>query len=177
MKWKCATCGKVHAGLPEGFGYDAPWQYGTVPKEERDRRCFLDEDYCVINEEDFFVRGCLEVPIIGQDEPFIWGVWVSLSRKNFERTRELEEDPKRVEEPPYFGWLCSRIEIYPDTAGLKTNVHTSPVGKRPSIELEPTDHPLAVEQRIGISVERVQEIGELMEHGWRHPEWDAGVES
>jgi hypothetical protein len=29
---------------------------------------------------------------------------------------------------------------------------------RPYIELEPTDHPLAVEQRNGISVDRVAEI-------------------
>jgi hypothetical protein len=38
---------------------------------------------------------------------------------------------------------------------LKTMVHTQPVGVRPSIELEPTDHPLAIEQREGITVARV----------------------
>lgn len=175
MQWTCSTCGKVHTGLPEGFAYDAPWQYGTVPKAERSGRCFLDEDYCVIDEQDFFVRGCLEVPIVGHDEPFIWGVWVSLSRKNFDRERALAQDPKRVEEEPYFGWLCTRIEIYPDTAGLKTDVHTRQVGTRPFIELEPTDHPLAVEQRTGITEERVREIGELMEHEWKHPEWNSKV--
>jgi hypothetical protein len=30
---------------------------------------------------------------------------------------------------------------------LKTNVHTRARGLRPTVELEPTDHPLAVEQR------------------------------
>jgi Uncharacterized protein conserved in bacteria (DUF2199) len=34
---------------------------------------------------------------------------------------------------------------------LKTNVHTQPVGSRLLIEHEPTDHPLAVEQRAGIT--------------------------
>jgi hypothetical protein len=37
------------------------------------------------------------------------------------------------------------------------------VGTRPHIELEPTDHPLAVEQRRGITVARVIEIAEAME--------------
>jgi Uncharacterized protein conserved in bacteria (DUF2199) len=48
---------------------------------------------------------------------------------------------------------------------LKTHVHTREVGRRPFIELEPTDHPLAVEQRDGITWERVQEIAEQVLHG------------
>ena len=173
MEWKCSTCGKVHTGLTEGYGYDAPDPYNDVPEADRDRRCFLDADYCVVDDEHFFVRGCVEIPIIGQNDPLIWGVWVSLSRQNFERERELVEDAKRVEEPPYFGWLSSRIEIYPDTYALKTNVLIQPTGMRPLIELEPTEHPLAVEQRTGITVERVRQIAELVEHGWRHPEWNS----
>jgi hypothetical protein len=61
--------------------------------------------------------------------------------------------------------------MYPDTLLLKTHVH-SRVGMRPCIELEPTNHPLAVEQRVGISGERVREIAELFEHKWLHPQWD-----
>ncbi|HTJ32767.1 MAG TPA: DUF2199 domain-containing protein [Dactylosporangium sp.] len=47
---------------------------------------------------------------------------------------------------------------------LKTHVHTQRVGKRPHIELEATDHPLAVEQRTGITLSRVQEFAELLLH-------------
>jgi hypothetical protein len=54
---------------------------------------------------------------------------------------------------------------YPDTLHLKTMVHTREPGRRPFIELDPTDHPLAVEQREGITWERVQEIAELVLHG------------
>jgi hypothetical protein len=54
---------------------------------------------------------------------------------------------------------------YPDTVNLKTMVHSREVGRRPFIELEPTDHPLAVEQRQGITWARVQEIAELVLHG------------
>jgi len=39
------------------------------------------------------------------------------------------------------------------TVNLKTMVHARAVGLRPWLELEPTDHPLAVEQRTGISWE------------------------
>jgi hypothetical protein len=48
---------------------------------------------------------------------------------------------------------------------LKTAVHLRDDGVRPYIELEPTDHPLAVEQREGISVERLGEIYAIMMEG------------
>jgi hypothetical protein len=43
-------------------------------------------------------------------------------------------------------------------------VHIRDNGIRPYIELQPTDHPLAIEQRNGITVERVAELYSLMMH-------------
>ena len=70
----------------------------------------------------------------------------------------------RENEPPYFGWLSTALPLYPETLHLKTNVHTRPLGQRPFVELEPTGHPLAVEQREGITMARVQEIAEVLLH-------------
>jgi len=42
----------------------------------------------------------------------------------------------------------------------------------PYFELEPTNHPIAVEQRTGITEPRLQEIAEAMEHRTYHPNWD-----
>jgi len=54
---------------------------------------------------------------------------------------------------------------YPDTLNLKTSVHTQPVGARPLIELEATNHPLSIEQRGGMSWERVNQIAGMVLHG------------
>lgn len=62
-----------------------------------------------------------------------------------------------------FGWLSTELPIYPDTINLKTNVHMRAVGIRPLIELEPTNHPLAMEQRNGITRLRVDDIFRLIE--------------
>ena len=107
----------------------------------------------------------MEVPVAEVQERFSWDVWVSLSQKNFARACELWQKPGREREPPYFGWLNTALPCYPNTLNLKTMVHTREVGRRPWIELEPTDHPLAVEQREGITLARVQEIAELLLHG------------
>ena len=131
--WKCSSCGEIHSGIP-GYGFDAPWPWYTTSEDERVASDILTADYCILRNEDFFVRACIEVSVIDQIEPFVWGVWVSLSHDNFERARDLAGDSNRRREPPYFGWLSSRIQIYPDTLLLKTHVHSRSVGTRPFVE-------------------------------------------
>jgi len=115
-----------------------------------------------------FIVGNIDIPILEADEVFRWSVWVSLSAQNFRRASDLWYQAGRESEPPYFGWLDTSLPGYPETCGLKTHVHTQPVGQRPLIELEPTDHPLALEQRNGITWDRVQEIAEIVLHGSSH---------
>lgn len=163
MKFRCSTCDEEHVGVPT-FGFLAPIQYLDVPEVEREERAFLTSDTCVIDGQDFFVRGCLEIPILGSDEHFSWGVWVSLSEANFFKFQDLLGVAERAHHGPFFGWLCSPPRPYPDSTNLKTRVHLRNDGTRPYIELEPTDHPLAIEQRQGITFERVAQIYELMVH-------------
>jgi len=156
--WACRCCGKQFYTLPLDFACAAPDHWFGLPEAERDARGKLDSDVCIIDNTDIFVRGCLEIPIAGSGEKFIWGVWVSVSRQSFDRVVELWDAAIIENEPPLFGWLCNNIRTYPPTLGLKTHLHLRGEGIRPAIELEPTDHPLAKEQREGISIERVEEI-------------------
>lgn len=130
-----------------------------------DSASMLSSDQCIIKNEHFFIRGLIEIPVIDSDVAFSWGVWVSLSRDSFARALDLWETPGREAEPAYFGWLNTELGLYsPRTTNLKTHAHTRPVGQRPFIELEPTDHPLAVEQRTGVTMDRVREIAEAVLH-------------
>jgi hypothetical protein len=144
--------------------FNAPDAWNTLSPDAREHRGELTSDQCVIDDEKFFVRGLVEIPVLDGDGPFAWGVWVSLSKANFERAAALWHDPNRVSEPSCFGWFCNSIPAYPDTLHLKTAVHTREVGLRPLIELEATDHPLSIEQRNGITVARVRSIAEKMHH-------------
>jgi len=156
--WTCKCCGKQRSGLPLDFFSVAPNPWMSVPEDQRSSSGNkLDENLCMIGNKDFFVRGCVEIPIVGQDERFVWGVWVSLSESNFKRVLDLWSS--NVEhEPPMFGWLCNNVTPYPPTAGLKTNLHLRNDNQRPKIVLEPTEHPLAMDQRNGISLAKVEEL-------------------
>jgi hypothetical protein len=110
------------------------------------------------------VRGCIEIPVHGADEPFVWGVWVSLSESSFKAWKDTYSLKLRSHIGPFFGWLSAAIQPYPDTINLKTRVHLRDDGIRPFIELEPTDHPLAIEQCEGISPARVAEMYAFLVH-------------
>lgn len=163
-QFKCSCCGDILDGPPLAWHFDAPVPWKTLSPGAREERGELTSDQCVIDDEHFFIRGLVEIPVVDGDGPFAWGVWVSLSKANFERAAELWHDSNRVSEPRYFGWLCSSIPGYPETLHLKTAVHSREVGLRPLVELETTDHPLSIEQRGGITVARVQSIAEGMHH-------------
>ncbi|MEC1790971.1 DUF2199 domain-containing protein [Bacillus vallismortis] len=158
--YTCSCCGKYHEELPTSYGIPAPVYYYEAEPEEREVRFELDDDLCVMDNEHFFIHGCIEIPIIGTSEHLIWGVWVSLSEANFDELKEHWHEQELLE--PMFGWLSTDLPCYPDTVNLKTNVHLRRDGIRPFIELEPTDHPLAVEFRNGVTIERVQEVAEKL---------------
>jgi hypothetical protein len=160
--WTCGCCGKQFDTLPLDIAWPAPLYWYTIPEDERARRADLTEDLCAIDNEDFFVRGVLEIPVIGLDEKFCWGVWSSVSRASVNRIIALWEEPMVENEPPCPGWLSSAITIYPDTWHLKTLAHLRGVALRPRIELMEADHPLYREQQEGITVERVLEIIQQM---------------
>ena len=143
------------------YGAEAPAYWD--PSFADDESSLLGEELCAIRGEHFFIRGRIVIPVVDSGTEFDWGVWVSLSHSNFERAMSLWTDTDRQQEPPYFGWLSTELPVYDvSTLELKANVHTQPVGQRPLIELEPTDHPLAVEQRDGITMARVREFAEIL---------------
>jgi hypothetical protein len=138
-------------------------EYEELPEEERSRRAKLTSDTCIIDDQWFFVRGCIEIPVHGQTDPFVYSVWVSLSETSFRIFSDNYQTEGREKEGPLFGWLTAVPPPYPSDL-LKTMVHLRPVPTRPYIELEPTDHRLALDQRNGISAARVQEIAEGLLH-------------
>jgi hypothetical protein len=170
LRWKCGSCDEWHTGPCLDFGYDSPhyWlkeheqasqKYKLLPSwSKKHNKTFLTEDYCVTDDEYFFVRGLIHLPIIGAAETLRWGVWGSLSRENFTKLREIEDKTERVELSPMFSWLSTQIPEYPDTLSLKMYAHIQEPGMRPHFFLEPADHPLAQEYHHGISPERVKEI-------------------
>lgn len=163
FRYKCSSCDKTHEGVP-GLGFDAPAPFREQPIEVQ-QAGLLNSDLCKYKDADgehYFIRVCLEVPIIGLEEPFVWGVWSSLSKKNFDRYVDTCESPDTSD--CYFGWLCNRLPCYPDTYAIKLKIHPRPGGTRPYAVPEATDHPLSRDFHVGMAPERATKIAEHVLH-------------
>jgi hypothetical protein len=148
-----------------------------IPVAQQKRRVRLDGDACVIDDAHFFVRGCLEIPVRGSRTPFVWGVWVRVSQTSFRRFKRLSGIARRAHHRPFAGRLSSPPLPYPDSLNLKARVQLRDGGQRALIELEECGHPLALEQRCGITRRRVAEICGVMIHhssGLVHPDIGRG---
>ncbi|HEX8494447.1 MAG TPA: DUF2199 domain-containing protein [Pyrinomonadaceae bacterium] len=155
MSYRCSVCAEVHDDLPD-IGRDKPDHWWDVPEGERDRRIELSSDTCIIDDENYFIRGVIEIPVHDYPAGFGFGVWVSQKRENFYTYLDNFDSG---EIGPFFGWLCTRIAYYKeDTLLLKTMAHFRDGGQRPSIELEETNHPLSIAQRNGVTLDDAWKI-------------------
>jgi len=156
--YKCSCCGQVFDELPLCFGSDYPDYYFSVPPDERDERIELKESLCVVDEQHFFHRGKLTIPIIDHNENLIFNVWTSISAVNFGKRMDLWEDPNRIKEGPYFGWLQTTVPTYGDTLNIKTIATEQEPGVIPEIKSIEEGHLLTIDQENGITFERAVEI-------------------
>ena len=164
MNWKCNICGVEHDDRPLCFGAEAPWR-ALVPESEFSDRVELTQDQCVVDGKTFFIRGHIELTIHDQIEPLAFSVWSSLSEQSFLHMSERWEAADRSVDGPYFGWLCSPIPAYPDTIHLKLSVQPRAPGLVPLFDVEPSNHPLSLDQQHGISVRRWNELAHRLLHG------------
>lgn len=163
FSFKCSCCGEVHEGSPS-FGFRAPDPY-LEQSESIQNEGKLGGDLCTYKDEDgqhYFARVVLEIPIHGVSDPFLWGVWVSLSEKSYLRYVETYDEPVLSES--YFGWFSNYLPYYESTYALETTVYPRPDGQRPYIMLHESKHPLYRDFKNGISISKAQEIAEKCMH-------------
>lgn len=155
MSYVCKTCGETHEGLPDA-GFQYPDHYFGVPKDERDERIKCDTDLCSIDDEYFFIRGIILIPVHNYDHKFGIGVWVSQKKENFET---YIDNYDTADIGPFFGWLCNHIPFYEEeTLSLKTMAHFQGGGQRPLIKPDASDHKLYRDYAEGISLDKAWEM-------------------
>ena len=113
--WTCSCCGRSFNSLPMNYAFAVPANWFALSEAERvNTRSKLDANLCVIDRKEYYVRGCLEIPVSDSPEIFVWGVWVSVSEASFRNVLDHWTSPIDPDEPPRFGWLCNWIRGYPE---------------------------------------------------------------
>ena len=152
----CSACDQVHSGLPMDLVFPNPSHFD--PDEEDD--WFRDDGVAVWGGEHHFLRAHLQLPVVDGPMAFTYTVWMSVSPANFPVVSRLarEEDVLDDVSDAYFGWFSNGLPGFPDTRNLKGLSRFVPGERWPYVELEATEHPLAIAQRRGLRMARVHDL-------------------
>jgi hypothetical protein len=94
--------------------------YANMKRDERDARSVRGSDQYIIDQKWFFIRGCLEIPIIGSSDIFLWGLWASIRDHVFHEISECWELAGREKSRgPFKGRLANSLSVYSETLNLK----------------------------------------------------------
>jgi hypothetical protein len=154
----CSSCGIEH-DFPT-FAWDYPMPVLEVPADERKARVQLAPDECIIDEVEYFVRGCIEIPVHGKSQAFIWGVWAQVDEDTFFNCRESRDG-----ESVFRGVLPCVPRVYEDSQP-EVEIRPRP-GLRPLFAVLPPTHPIAIQQAKGLTAEELARIAERMLHRGR----------
>lgn len=160
--WRCASCGLDHVGMFDlaAFAPD-PWEGPRDYEPNSALRLdgdFLSEDFCVVGGEHFFVRCVFEIPVHGLEGRFAFGIWSSLSRRNFDIYVEGFDDGDFADRGPWSSWFSNELKVFAGTRNQLCWMNPREDRNRPNLRLDNPDHPLAVAQREGLAAEQVLDI-------------------
>lgn len=159
----CACCGEELTGLPLDVSIEYPDSILALSDEDKakyvDRPC---RSLMSWRNKVFFVRGIIEIPILGTDDHFRYGAWTRIEKKDYKKFVKAWVISKRkdtiVDEHIYGYFSCTMPpNLYPSAYNLYAIV-CDRADIAAGLVLEPTEHPLSLEQHNGITMERVHEI-------------------
>ena len=152
----CSVCGELHAERMLDIRLTLPEPIFSLDEEARAARAWLADDFAVLDEERFFVRGLLELPIPELETRFAYGTWVEVSSGEFGRLLEHWQDPDQFHAAE--GTVANELTPYVGTTGLSATLDPVSVDTLPSVTLADADHPLVADQQAGISAGRSDEL-------------------
>ena len=129
----CSHCGKTHKDLP-AIAFITPHYYDILSDNDKTNIATINSDFCLVehsDQTDFFIRTTLKQKLIDSCDFLEYGIWVSLSEKNYNDYKDNFNNDNH--ETTYFGFLCSQIPEYEQTLNIETNVITQKGDSRPIV--------------------------------------------
>lgn len=151
MKYICKCCGEEKEDWP-AIAYSAPYPYFQLSDEELENS-ELTSDLCIIRYSDeicYFIRAVLVQGVNENCQDLEYGIWVSLSEKNYNEYVDNYDDKEF--EKKCFGWLSNYLPDYDFNETIPTDVFVNNKIGRPFVYPHKScEHPFVRDFYSGIS--------------------------
>lgn len=151
---RCAHCNEEHTEVEPAFR--RPDAFFAVPEAERAARVFESDDLVSIDDEAFFLRGVVQLPVLGREAGYAWGFWVKVAKAHFEVYRRYFDDDPPPEHAGFPGTLANQTRWLPPTLGLPVHVHLGRGRSRPGFVMLDDAHELTRHQTQGVPLALVE---------------------
>ncbi|MGX5175347.1 DUF2199 domain-containing protein [Aliikangiella sp. IMCC44653] len=157
---KCECCGELHDAENIDIVFKKPMSYFLVPEAERENRLDHEsDDFIVIDNSTFLVRGVLPIPVHEHDE-FCWGAWVKVDEQTFADIWHMHEHDGTG--MIYEGLLDIEPTGYDGAYEAKIRIELQKPDLRPRFMFQDNTCKMAHEQNEGVSLHEISELRERL---------------
>ena len=161
----CACCGELAPISELELSFRLPDDVFKLSKTEQGARCRLNSEYVVLNDNRFFIRALIPLPVHGRTESYHIGIWAEVSKKDFVRVLSLSAKPALASAPPIPARLANQVPFHESTMGLSVTLQLTGPDTVPEVQVRPCNHTLYAEQCNGIDEGRVLEYAQpVLQH-------------
>jgi hypothetical protein len=164
VSWVCSVCGEPHDERLLDIRMSLPDVVHVLDEEDRGRDAWISDDFVALADGRRFVRGLLQIPIPELETRFGYGLWVEANAADWDRLFEHWYDPEQAGFPAVDGALANELDPYGPTLGLRVCLQPTSADTLPDVAVVEADHPLARDQRAGITVGRAEELAAMVLH-------------
>lgn len=151
-KYLCEICGKKH-DIYGGFGAMEPDCIIRLSEEERIKRVEKNGPLLLIDKLFFLVKGTIFIEVKDISEWVNFEVWARIEVEDFQK--KLEEVRKDIFDKPFIGRLESDVFFYEKVKNMKVDVVLPNEGEEVVFEILEENHPMRIDQKNGISKEKI----------------------
>jgi len=158
---KCPCCEKMVPKNDVELTFRRPDNITALDSYEIEEKCKYNDDIYIYDNQDFYIRCVLDLPVQDKGGDYCLGVWVKVSEKSLNRILDLWDDENQKNEPPMQGLLANNVPLTVNSLNSDVMIRLSGVTSRPYVTVKNEACSLYQEQTCGITIHRASEYSDL----------------
>jgi hypothetical protein len=158
---KCPCCDRMVPANALELTFRKPDDIAIMMDEEIEERCRYNDDIFICDDEYYFVRCILPLPVHDKGDNYCLGVWVQVSENSFTHIYDLWEVEDQTNENPIHGLLANDVPLTTGSKNAEVSVQLVGAQSRPVVTVVDHNCSLHQEQTCGITIHRANEYSEI----------------